>query len=142
MDLDPTKEYLVYEFWGHKFLGAVRGAFTRTLAAPDCEIYAIVENQGWPTLLSTSRHVRQMAFDVLDCRWDASKRTLAGRSLVVAGDPYQLRIHVPSEFRVRTAIAGEAVAKTAMNGSILEVDFPGRAAGETAWEVTFGPNPL
>jgi len=46
-------------------------------------------------LISTSRHVRQMAFDIKDLvlRWRPAM--LRGFSRAVAGDPYQLRIYVP-----------------------------------------------
>ena len=49
-------------------------------------------------LISTSRHVRQMAFDIKDLAWDGQQRVLRGTSRAVAGDPYQLRIYVPDGY--------------------------------------------
>lgn len=137
LGLEEGKEYLVYEFWGDHFLGAVKGGFVRTIAGPGCEVYAIVENPSRPALVSTSRHVRQMAVDILDCRWDDSERVLRGRSRVIAGDRYQLRIHVPQGFRPAEAVVGGAAAKTTMHGPILRVDVPEAVAGDVAWEVAF-----
>ena len=97
--LDPDKEYIVYEFWSKKLIGTFKGTFTtRPLNPYDCDIYSIVEKQDRPVLISTSRHVRQMAFDIKDLAYDGQQRMLRGISRAVAGDPYQLRIYVPDGF--------------------------------------------
>ncbi|MCX7015628.1 MAG: hypothetical protein NTW86_24260 [Candidatus Sumerlaeota bacterium] len=123
LDLSPDKEYLVYEFWSRRFLGALKGEFTRTLQAPDCEIYSIVEKPDHPTLISTSRHVRQMAYEIRDLQWDASTRALRGASKVVGGDPYQLRVFVPRGYTWTAAEAEGLDVKTSVNGPLLEANF-------------------
>ena len=54
-------------------------------------------------LISTSRHIRQMAFDIKDLAYDGQQRMLRGVSRAVAGDPYQLRIYVPDGFSGETS---------------------------------------
>ena len=39
-----------------------------------------------------------MAFDIKHLAYDGPQRVPRGISLAVAGDPYQLRIHVPDGF--------------------------------------------
>src|SRR5665811_1756437 len=81
---------------GHLEIGTFKGKFTTRQVSPyDCDVYSIVEKQNRPVLISTSRHVRQMAFDIKDLAYDGGQRMLRGVSRAVAGDPYQLRLYVP-----------------------------------------------
>lgn len=136
LGLDPAREYLVHEFWTNEFLGAVRGEFTRTIAAPDCEVYSIVERADRPLLLSTSRHVRQMALDVRDLKWDAATKTLSGVSQMVAEDPYELRLWTEGWQPQRVAVDG-LQAESAQEESILKVRFTSAEGGRVAWRVEF-----
>jgi hypothetical protein len=137
--LDPDKEYLVYEFWSKKFIGAFKGTFvTRPLSPYDCDIYSIVEKQSRPALLSTSRHVRQMAFDLKDLAYDGQQRVLRGVSRAVAGDPYQLRIYVPEGFTAkRVELSGGLLAKMAANGNLMTVDLTSSTGNDVEWKVFF-----
>jgi hypothetical protein len=137
--LDPDKEYIVYEFWTKKLIGTFRGTFvTRPLNAYDCDIYSIVEKQNRPVLISTSRHVRQMAFDIKDLAYDDRQRMLRGISRAVAGDPYQLRIYVPDGFIVKSVELTDglaAIMKT--DGNLLTVDFTSSTGEDVAWKISF-----
>jgi hypothetical protein len=137
--LDPNKEYIVYEFWSKKLIGTFKGSFaTRQLNAYDCDIYSIVEKQDHPTLISTSRHIRQMAFDIKDLAWDGGQRMLRGISRAVAGDPYQLRIYVPDGFAAkRVELSGGLTAKTAADGPLLTVDYTASTGNDVEWKVFF-----
>ena len=137
LELSPDKEYLVYEFWSKRFLGVKKGSFTRTLQAPDCEIYSIVEKADHPILISTSRHVRQMAYEILELKWDQETNTLSGTSKVVEGDPYQLRIFVSEGYAFANAEAGNMIIDAKVGGSILTIDFESPANKDVAWSVTF-----
>jgi hypothetical protein len=137
--LDPNKGYTVYEFWSKKLIGTFKGSFaTRPLNAYDCDIYSIVEKQDHPTLISTSRHVRQMAFDIKDLAWDGSQRMLRGVSRAVAGDPYQLRIYVPDGFAAKRVELSEGLTpKTAADGSLTTVDYVSTTGKDVEWKVFF-----
>jgi hypothetical protein len=137
LGLSPEREYLVYEFWSQSLVGVVRGSFTRTLQAPDCEIYAIVEKADHPQLVSTSRHVRQMAYDVRDVKWDAESCTLRGVSRVVRGDRYQLRIHVPAGFALASADVPGQAATTRESSPLALVEFTSPESRDVSWAVRF-----
>ncbi|MDP6115954.1 MAG: hypothetical protein QGG53_29165 [Planctomycetota bacterium] len=137
LELDPSKDYLVYEFWSKQFLGIRRGGFERTLEPVDCEIYSIVERQNHPALISTNRHVRQMAVDVLDLKWDAEGKTLSGRSAVVGGDPYELRIFVPQGFNLGSAKAGDLRVSTKVDAPLATVRFSVPENQDVGWSVRF-----
>lgn len=137
--LDPNKEYLVYEFWSRAFLGSFRGTFTtRAVKAYDCDVYSIVEKQDRPVLISTSRHVRQMAFDIKNLGYDSSNRVLLGTSRAVAGDAYELRIHVPEGFSARhVTLTDGLVAEIKAEGNLLTVSFRSSTGNDVDWAVFF-----
>jgi hypothetical protein len=137
--LDPNKEYLVYEFWSRAYVGTFRGAFTTRPVKPyDCDVYSIVEKQNHPVLLSTSRHVRQMAFDIRKLGYDASRRVLQGTSRAVPGDPYQLRIYVPGGFQAQRAEVSDGIAaEMRTEGNLLAVNFTSATGNDVEWKVFF-----
>ena len=137
--LDPAKEYVAYEFWSRKLAGTFKGKFTsRAIKRKDCDIYSIVEKQDRPVLLSTSRHVRQMAFDVRRLAWDAGQNRMSGVSRAVGGDPYQLRIYVPAGYRFdRVELPSNLSAKPVMDGNLLTVDYTTLTGDDVAWNISF-----
>jgi hypothetical protein len=137
--LDANKEYIAYEFWSKKLIGTFKGTFkTRPLAPYDVDIYSIVEKQNRPVLISTSRHIRQMAFDIKDLAYDGGQRMLRGVSRAVANDPYQLRIYVPDGFTAkRVELSGGLAAKMATDGPLLTVDYTAAAGDDVEWKVFF-----
>jgi hypothetical protein len=137
LELDPQAEYLVYEFWSKTFLGVKKGSFTRTLQAPDCEVYAVVAKQDRPVLVSTSRHVRHMAYDITALDWNAGSRILSGTSRAVAGDPYQLRIFVPPGFVAKSAKAGELPVQMRSANGLLTLDMKSPESTTIPWQIEF-----
>jgi hypothetical protein len=137
--LDPLKEYIAYEFWTRQLIGTFKGTFvTRPLNPYDCDIYSIVEKQDHPVLVSTSRHVRQMAFDIKDLAYDSQQRMLRGVSRAVAGDPYQLRIYIPDGFIARRVELSDSIAATLKtDGNLLVVDFKAPTGKDVDWKVFF-----
>jgi hypothetical protein len=104
----------------------------------DVGIYSIVEKQDRPVLISTSRHVRQMAFDIKDMAYDAGQRVLRGVSRAVAGDPYQLRIYVPDGFSAkRVDLPAEITGAMKTEGNLLTVDFTTPTGNDVQWKVFF-----
>jgi hypothetical protein len=137
--LDPAKEYNAYEFWSKQLIGTFKGKFVaRPLSPYDCDIYSIVEKQDHPVLISTSRHVRQMAFDIKDLAYDGQQKVLKGVSRAVAGDPYQLRIYVPDGFTARRVeLSGGLAATMKTDGNLLTVDFTATTGNDVTWQVYF-----
>jgi hypothetical protein len=137
--LDPDKEYIVYEFWTRQLIGTFKGTFaTRPLSPYDCDIYSIVEKLDRPVLISTSRHIRQMAFDVKDLAYNGGQRMLSGISRAVAGDPYQMRIYVPDGFSAQRVELSEGIAATMKTeGNLLTVDYTSTTGKDVGWKVFF-----
>jgi len=137
--LDPAKDYIAYEFWSKQLIGTFQGKFVaRPLSPYDCDIYSIVEKLDRPVLISTSRHVRQMAFDIKDLAYDGGQRVLRGVSRAVAGDPYQLRIYVPDGFAAkRVELSDGLAAIMTTNGNLLTVDCKSATGKDVEWKVFF-----
>ena len=137
--LDPAKEYIAYEFWSKQLIGTFQGKFAPRAVSPyDCDVYSIVEKQDHPVLISTSRHVRQMAFDIKNLTYDSRQRIINGTSRAVAGDPYQLRIYVPDGFTAKSVQLSDNLAGTMKTDSnLLMVDFTTTTAKDVQWQVSF-----
>ena len=90
--LDPEKKYVGFDFWANKLVEPFAGRFSFDVPPDSCRAIAVREIVGCPVVVSTSRHVASPAFDVAEERWDPATRTLSGRSRVVPGEPYELRI--------------------------------------------------
>lgn len=137
--LDPNKEYIVYEFWTKKLIGTFKGTFvTRPLSPYDCDIYSIVEKQDHPVLISTSRHIRQMAVDIKNMAYDQQQRTLSGTSRQVKNDSYQLRIYLPQGYTAKNVeLSGGNTSTMKTEGDLLLVDFTPTTGDDVNWKVSF-----
>lgn len=137
LELSADKTYLVYAFWNRRFLGEVKGSFTRSLQAPDCEVYAIVEKTDHPILISTSRHVRQMAYDIIDLAWDNETQTLRGLSKLVRHDPYELRVYVPEGHVIKTVKVKDTDPTLSQKDRLLTVAFTSSTNRDVPWSLDF-----
>lgn len=91
-DLDPEKTYVGFDFWANEPVPAFKGRFAFEVPPDSCRAIAVHEAADHPFVISTSRHVASPIFDVVEEKWDAATRTLSGRSTVVPGERYELRI--------------------------------------------------
>lgn len=136
LGLNPTKEYLVYEFWEDKMLGIHKNEFKLDeLNAYGLESLAIREKLNRPQLVSTNRHLSQGAAEIEKLLWD--ENSLKGRSRVVVDDKYVITLHVPEAYKLSSATINREKAHTEQNGKILKVSYlPGQTAS-VSWEVVF-----
>jgi len=88
--------YVAFDYWANTLLEAVTNRLQTELPPRSCRIVAVRPRLDRPQLISTSRHLTQGMVDVLEENWNESKSVLSGRSKVVADDPYELRIVLPS----------------------------------------------
>ena len=140
LGLAKDKSYVAFDFWANKFIPPFKGTLKQTLPGSTCRILAVKEVVDHPLLLSTSRHITQGLTDVAEEKWDTASKTLSGKSHVVAGDPYELRIALPigDNWKVKSAKLGEAEMKAAAptDGGVRLSATP--AKSETVmWSVTF-----
>jgi hypothetical protein len=142
MNLDPKLTYVGFDFWADRFVSSFRGQLDQTLEPGTCRILAVRTQADHPQLLSTSRHITQGLMDVLEERWDPQTRKLSGKSQVVAGDRYELRIALPNsgEWVLEKATAGaQKLDRQKKDAAGLRVSFVPEESGLVEWQVTFRP---
>lgn len=86
--------YLVYDYWQRAFLGKKEGSIALTLPAYGSAVLSVRRCNGGRQIVSTSRHISQGGFDLLDVQMDA-EGMLCGCSKVVAGEPYVITVYDP-----------------------------------------------
>jgi hypothetical protein len=79
--------------------------------------------------------------DVLEENWNAATRTLSGESVVVAGDPYELRITLPksADWKVTRVAASDGAEIEIGQGTDrgVRVTINSEESGKIGWRVIF-----
>ncbi|MEP6794243.1 MAG: hypothetical protein ABJB16_07955 [Saprospiraceae bacterium] len=135
LGLDSNKEYLVFEFWNKTFLGMHKGNFeAATLSPNNIHTYSIREKTNHPQIVSTNRHISQGGYDLLNVTW--KKNSLSGTSKVVAGDRYELYVHIPEGYQLKSATCnGYEVNVT--QGDLVTISMMPEETGEVSWKLVF-----
>ena len=139
LGLPPDREYLVFEFWGQKFLGKFRGSFTAPAMDDNTamQVFAIREARPHPWVVSTTRHISQGGVSLAEVKWDGARNVLSGRSAVVAGDPYVLTIYLPEGYRLRSAQAVGLEARASVSGPVASLRLASPTTRVVDWQVNF-----
>ncbi len=145
LGLDAETTYAGFDYWADEFVEPIRGTLDEELEGGTCRILAVRPVADHPQVLSTSRHITQGVIDMLDERWDEDKRILSGRSLVVGGDPYELRIAIPEGVAwqvgdVRASGAEIKVAKADKRGVRVVIESP--QSRQVNWEIKWSGKDL
>lgn len=143
--LNPAKEYIGFDFWGNRLVGPFKGSIEQSLPARSCLVLAVCPVADHPQVLSTSRHITQGIVDKLEESWNAAAKALQGSSNIIANDPYELRIVVPSpESKPRGAevssadiAAGVKVVSVQQEGTLIRVKLDAPTSRSVAWKVLF-----
>ena len=146
--LDPKAKYAAYDFWTGEVM-TIQGKLDLPLPPRSCRILAVRPLIDHPFLLSTNRHVTQGMVDVLEEKWAGN--TLSGRSLVVANDPYELRIvahacgleWTASKLSVSPAdlAAGVKIETISEDSGLARIRITSPISREVSWSVTFSSRP-
>jgi peptidoglycan/xylan/chitin deacetylase (PgdA/CDA1 family) len=139
MGLDPKSTYVAFDYWADRFLPPFHASLKQTLEPGTCRILAVRRQTDHPQLLSTSRHITQGLMDVVAERWDSESRTLFGKSQVVAGDQYELRIALPAngEWVAKKATAKAQKLELETETAGVRARFVPEKSGLVEWEVSF-----
>jgi len=93
----PTGSYIGFDYWADEFIQPFTGALKTDLPPSSCRIIALKPLLDRPVLVGTSRHVTQGIVDIAEQTFSSKRKTLTGKSKIVADDPYELRIFTPDE---------------------------------------------
>jgi hypothetical protein len=148
LGLLPAAQYVGFDFWANTFVMPFSGTFDFSIVPTASRIVAVRPVSGKPMVISTSRHVSQGIYDIVEEKWDASTKTLSGTSHVVAGDPYERRIWAANadggswtaaSAAVSTAdqTAGVTVMPPSQKGNELRVTLQPKTDRDVSWSVVF-----
>jgi hypothetical protein len=126
----PAGRYIFYDVWDKLLLGTSSDRLTLSLPPTSCRLVAVRKLEGHPQLLGTSRHITQGADDLLAASWDPNTMTWSGRSMVVGGDPYELRFTLPPGWACNDAAAR-------VEGYVAVLTINREESGEVAWRIAF-----
>ncbi len=138
LGLDPGKEYFVFEFWTKRLMGSFVGAFAPGPIDPvfRSQALAVRERKPHPQVIATSRHVTCGGVDLAETRW--GEGTLSGRSLVVAGDPYDIFLTEPEGYRLEGfECPGMPAPEIKKEGPLVRVRLLPGASGTAGWAARF-----
>ena len=141
LGLEGDREYLVFEFWTQRFVGKSKGSFVAPAMDHNngMQVFAIREARPHPWVLSTTRHLSQDAVSLLEETWRAGSSTLSGKSVVVAGDPYVLTVHLPEGFKLTSATITGEKTETASQPETASVRIVPTATKTVEWKMIFAP---
>ena len=136
LGLDASKSYDTYEYWTGEAT-TVQGRLDINVPKECCRILSVRPKKNHPHVISTSRHITQGIIDLRSEVWHEANRTLEGESSVVAGDPYELRVIVPTGFQATDALCGDKPMKVVQQGHLLRVSFTPSSSETVRWKVSF-----
>jgi len=143
LGLDAKTEYVAFDYWQNKLIPSVKSRLQITLPAESCAVLAMRPVVNHPQVISTSRHVTQGMVDVLDEKWDDAAKGLGGRSKVIGGDVYELRIvtgdgsrAVRIYFSQKDKAAGVKGSFT-QDGQLVRVKIESPTSRDVIWAVDF-----
>jgi hypothetical protein len=115
--------------WTGELLHAGEGACSVRVPPAESRLLSCWPDLGRPRFVGTDRHITQGAVDLISVRWDAGRQALLGKSQVVGGHPYHVRVYVPPEYRL--------ASKCAQHGSIAELRIDRPISGPVDWRLNF-----
>ena len=127
------QNYAVYDYWNSRLVGVFESSFFVRVPAGDTAVLRItpVENDGLPTLVSSSRHLTQGGYELLDMERSRSEKSLCGTVLCAAGEPCRLSFLVPGNMEIQ-AWGG----KWEQNGKVGILTVENVSGGETFWKIS------
>jgi hypothetical protein len=141
LGLRGDRDYLVFDFWNHAFLGSRRGRFSLPVPAHGNCLLAIHERADHPQFLSTDRHITQGAVEWLGSTWNAAAGELGLTLHLVENDPLTVYMHVPDTHLMDSiAATGAEVLQTTTNTSpAIAVVLRRPTSGDAHLTVKFQP---
>lgn len=138
LGLDPSREYLVFEFWSKHLLGAFHDAFVPGPidSAFQVQVFCIRERVDHPQVIATNRHVSCGGPDLEHVSWRDD--SLAGESRLVAGDAYDLYLSEPAGYHFGVVhVTGAEFAGSERRGGMRVVRLRSSGGGAARWTVRY-----
>jgi alpha-galactosidase len=138
LGLATGRDYLAFDFWGKRFLGAFQDTLVAGAIDPSFQVQVVClrERQPHPQLLATNRHVSCGGVDLERVSWSGD--VLAGESRIVAGDAYEVYLTEPDGWVAESVEAPGAEAELGgrRDGSV-RATMRGARTGLLTWRIQY-----
>ena len=145
--LDPSKEYVGFDYWGNKLVGPFKGRIETVLNSTQCLILSVMPVSDHPRLISTSRHVTQGILDVTAESWDPASKSLQCGSRLVGNDPCEMRVVLPDDsdkwkpgglaLSPADVSAGVSAGPIRREGNLLRFTITSKTDRDASWKLAF-----
>jgi hypothetical protein len=120
LGLDPTHEYLVYDFWSQDLIESRQDHLELPIPPHANVLLSVHPRQNRPQFVSTDRHVCQGGVELKDMAWNQEQAELSCSFKLVENDPLTAFFHVPPPYILDKATAeGAEVQRTALDDAPL-----------------------
>ncbi len=138
LGLKSSTDYILFDYWGHRFLGEFRDKFTAIIPPRSGFLLAVHEKPECPKVISTNRHVTQGGIDLEALNWDEDSNTLSGKSKVVANFDYILSVYIPRGYQVEKVEVSNLIYKLEkISASLVELSFKSPLSDVIEWSLEF-----
>jgi hypothetical protein len=137
LGLDGAVAYNGFEFWSARPLPPLKDRLVVDLAPGSCRVIALRPAKNVPQVISTSRHITQGLLDVAQETWNGFAPKLTGRSTLVAGDAYELRVAVPAGFEAKAVSCEGAEATLTSGPGLARVRMTSATSRDVNWTIKF-----
>jgi hypothetical protein len=127
--LDRDRDYMVFEFWSRRLLGARRNEVVVTMKPLTTQLLCIREIPSHPMVLSTDMHFTQGGVDLPKVAWNERSGALTGVAKRQKGSRGNVYIYVPANYT--PASGSPAVRRGVLT---LPLRF---SCAERTWQVSF-----
>ena len=137
--LDGKRQYLLFDFWNHKFLGACKDGMEFKLEPRSNRLLAVHPDLERPQFLSTDRHISQGGVELTDASWNPDRLELACTFKLVEHDRLTACFHVPPAFVFSGAtVAGATMEQTSSPASpLISITLVRPTSGEAKIQLKF-----
>ena len=123
-------EKLVFEYYSKSF--ELSDTIKTTLAPYETKVYAIRENTGVPTIVSTSRHITGGALECTDISY--KDETLIFSAELVGNDPYTVSVYIPDGYKLKSA---EGFVKIFVKDNIASLNAASKETVRKEFKISF-----
>lgn len=136
--LDPDRPYLVFDFWGERFLGAVAGVMEIRIQARACRVLCFRKPAGRPQVISTSRHITQGGVELEDVRWDGANGRLSGCFHLPTSAEQRLYLYSPPGWgKLEARVSGAQGKLTSIGKRAYMLRLFAKTPGLAMWHMDF-----
>jgi hypothetical protein len=141
LGLDPAREYYLFDFWNHHFIGRMAGGarLEQQLRPGEARMISVRECLDHPQVISTDRHLMQGYLDLLRVEWDEKRHVLSGVSKIIGDDPYRVSLALNGYAAVKAECKGISARLSSPGEGIVELSLAGPENATVEWSVSFKP---